>query len=206
MILDIIQTSKELLTADFVIKHGEKQIGSFSLKGKLYSMEADISGTLYDCVFRITYDRRLKSKETFRPYSILEFDREIGSIFRAERKISLFKGYGFRQMNCCGNTYTMYAIGMGNEGLKLPIYCGDMQIAQIEKDCIVYNGLHNYRAYIEQDVLIKVVAWFCAYLYVTGPYAPGEKVISGKTKIVSTTTNKLLKEKYNPDFKKNIEQ
>lgn len=35
MILDIIQTSKGLVTADFIIKHGEKEIGSSVTTNKL---------------------------------------------------------------------------------------------------------------------------------------------------------------------------
>lgn len=203
MILDIIQTSKDLVTAEFVIKHGEKQVGSFSLKGSLYSMEADIKGILYNrTVFFMTRNKAVKSKEKehFRPYSVLEFGKESGLIFQAEKKISLFKGYGYYEMNCYENTYTMYAIGMGSEGAKFPIYCENIQVAQIEKDCVVYDGLHNYKVYIKQDDLVDVVVWLCAYLYVTGMYTPGEKIIHGKTKTVSITTNKVLKEKYNPEF------
>lgn len=126
MILDIIQTSKELVTADFIVKHEEKQVGSFSLKGSLHSMEADIKGILYNrAVFFMTRNKAIESKEKehFRPYSILECGKESGLIFQADKKISLFKGYGYYEMNCYGNTYTMYAIGMGSEGAKLPIYC-----------------------------------------------------------------------------------
>lgn len=209
MILDIIQTSKELVTADFIVKHGEKQVGSFSLKGSFHSMEADIKGVLYNrAVFFMTRHKAVKSKEKehFRPYSILECGKESGLIFQAERKISLFKGYGYYEMNCYGNTYTMYAIGMGSAGAKFPIYCENTQVAQIEKDCVVYDGLHNYRVYIKQDNLVDVVVWLCAYLYVTGQYTPGEKIIRGKTKAVSTTTNGFLKEKYNPEFINSVKE
>lgn len=209
MILNIIQTSKGLVTADFIVKHGEKEIGSFSMKGSLLSIEADIRGILHDCPrFTMMSVKAVKSKEKehLRPYIILELGKESGLIFQAKKKISLFKGYSFYEMRCFGNTYTMYAIGMGNEGGKMPIYCGDTQIAQIEKDCVVYNGLHNYKVYIEQNVPIKAIIWLCAYLYVTGPYKPGQKIISGKTKTISVTTNKLLKEKYNPKFTENIKE
>lgn len=209
MILDIIQTSKGLVTADFIVKHGEEQIGSFSMKGSLLSIEADIRGVLHDCPrFTMMSVKTVKSKERehFRPYCILELGKESGLIFQTEKKISLFKGYSFYEMSYCGNTYTMYAIGMGSKGGKMPIYCGDTQVAQIEKDCVVYNGLHNYKVYIEQNVPIKAIIWLCAYLYVTGQYTPGEKIISGKTKTISVTTNKLLKEKYNPKFTENIKE
>lgn len=82
----------------------------------------------------------------------------------------------------------------------------NIQVAQIEKDCVVYDGLHNYRAYIKQDDLVDVVVWLCAYLYVTGMYTPGEKIIRGKTKTVSTTTNRFLKEKYNPEFINSVKE
>ena len=43
-------------------------------------------------------------------------------------------------------------------------------------------------------------------MYINAGYKPGEKVVSSKVKAVSTTTNKLLKEKYNPEFIKSIEK
>lgn len=93
MILNIIQTSKGLVTADFIVKHGEKEIGSFSMKGSLLSIEADIRGILHDCPrFTMMSVKAVKSKEKehLRPYIILELGKESGLIFQAKKKISLF--------------------------------------------------------------------------------------------------------------------
>ena len=43
-------------------------------------------------------------------------------------------------------------------------------------------------------------------MYINVGYKSGEKVISSKVKVVSITTNKLLKEKYNPEFIKSIDK
>ena len=100
----------------------------------------------------------------------------------------------------------MYTVGLGKEGYKFPIYKGSEQIAQVEKDCVVYNDLHNYKAFIKEEDYLNAVIYLCAYNYVTGPYEPGEKTYSGKETTVYITTNKLIKEKYNPEFTKYIEE
>ena len=102
--------------------------------------------------------------------------------------------------------FDLFPIGFGNEGSKSPIYNGNKQIAQIEKDCIVYNDLHNYRIFAEDSFASQIAILFCIYMYINVGYKSGEKVISSKVKVVSITTNKLLKEKYNPEFIKSIDK
>jgi len=42
--------------------------------------------------------------------------------------------------------YNIYSIVLGEKGV-CPLYCNEEQIAQIEKDGIIYNDLHNYDIY-----------------------------------------------------------
>ena len=206
MILDVIQVSKELCSADFVVKRGLYEIGSFSLKGNIVSMEADITLNILGKQSKMSFNRKMQCRQMFRPYCVVESGSEAGEIFMGAKKLSFFKRYDFKQLNYFDSVFQMYTVGLGKEGYKFPIYKGSEQIAQVEKDCVVYNDLHNYKAFIKEEDYLNAVIYLCAYNYVTGPYEPGEKTYSGKETTVYITTNKLIKEKYNPEFTKYIEE
>lgn len=208
MVLDVMQVSKDLFSASFVIKHENTQIGNFSLQGRLGSMEAEIQGTIHEQFFKMSYGKKddLDVAHPFRPYLIYKGNIPDGTVYQTKFNGGFFKKFDYHQMNLNGMIFDLFPIGFGNEGSKSPIYNGNKQIAQIEKDCIVYNDLHNYRIFAEDSFASQVAIFFCIYMFVNAGYKPGEKAISSKVKIVSNTTNKLLKEKYNPDFIKKIEK
>lgn len=208
MILDVIQVSKDLVAANFVIKRENTQIGSFSLRGSLISMEAKIQGIIYEQAFKMVYGKmdNLEAKRPFRPYLIYRGSTPDGTVYQTEFNGGLFKKICCHQMKLNGMIFDLFSISFGNEGLKAPLYNGDKQIAQIEKDCIVYNDLHNYRIFAEDSFASQVAIFFCIYMYVCADYKPGKKVVWSKEKTFFTTTNKLLKEKYNPEFIKSIER
>lgn len=209
MILDIIQTSKELFSAEFRIIENGLQIGSFYLKGSLGSMEAEIFFEFKGIRFKLV-NKRLKGINTgvvFRPYIIYSYNNEsAGYVYQTEVKLGLFKGYSLRKMDFGGRSLELYCVGMGKDGYKFPIYEGEKQIAEIDKGCVVYNELHEYRLYAVDEASAMISAMLCAYLYVSGPYTPGEKVTRSVVKSSTVTTNKLLKAKYNPDFVSGIEE
>lgn len=69
-------------------------------------------------------------------------------------------------MKLNGMIFDLFPIGFGNEGSKSPIYNGNKQIAQIEKDCIVYNDLHNYRIFAE-DLFASQIAIFSVFICIS---------------------------------------
>mgnify|MGYP000818851168 CR=1 FL=1 len=87
------------------------------------------------------------------------------------------------------------------EGGKHPVYCGNKQIAQIDKPCEIYNDLHHYTIYAVDQDAAEISALFAAYMYINASFEPGQKVKQSYTKCTSITLNKTLKQKYNPDFK-----
>lgn len=208
MILDVVQVSKDLFSASFTIERENTQIGNFSLQGRLGSMEAEIQGTIHEQAFKMVYGKmdNLEVDHPFRPYLIYKGSIPDGTVYQTKFNGGLFKKFDYHQMKLNGMIFDLFPISFGNEGSKLPIYNGNKQIAQIEKDCIVYNDLHNYRIFAEDSFASQIAIFFCIYMYINAGYKPGEKVISSKVKVVSTTANKLLKEKYNPEFIKSIEQ
>lgn len=208
MILDVIQVSNELFSANFIINRGSKQTGSFFLQGRLGSMEAVICGNFGKRLFEMKYGSTddLGIKYPFRPYIISENNIEHGTIYQTKYNGGLFNKFDYHQMKNNGLTFDLFPIGFGKEGSKSPIYVENKQIAQIEKECTVYNDLHNYRIYAKDDCSAYIAILFVVYMYINGGYKAGEKALSSTVKVVSTTTNKILKGKYNPDFKNSIEE
>lgn len=208
MILDVVQVSKDLFAASFVVKRGSAQVGNFSLKGRLGSMEANISGKLFEHSFDMRFGKsdNIDVARPFRPYIIDENGVQNGVVYQTKFNGGLFKKFDYHQMKLNGMIFDLFPIGFGNEGSKSPIYNGKEQIAQIEKNCVVYNDLHKYRIYAVDTFASQIAIFFCVYMYINAGYKPGEKVVHSEVKVMSTTTNKLLKEKYNPEFIKSIDK
>lgn len=207
MILDIVQISKELFSAEFAIRTGSTPIGDIHLQGSLGSMEAEIVLNYQDTCFGMVHEHleQKPAKRVFRPYAIYADGAVIGVVYQSEEKLGLFKGYSFREMNFSGKSYRMFSVGLGNEGYKFPIYEGERQIAEIDKPCVVYDELHEYKIYALDAPSAMTASLLCAYLYVSGAYTPGEKVIRSKVKTITITANKFLKEKYDPGFIKGMD-
>ena len=206
MILEMVQKSKDLFSAGFEIINAEREVGHVYLQGKLGSMEAQISGVFNNVTINMSYGNEsdLELKITSRPYTIFISNLKDGVIYRARSKASIFKQFDFQQMIFKNTVYNLYPISFGKDGGKSPIYCGNEQIAQVNKDCIVYNDLHDYHIYAKDDYAAKIAVIFCIYMYINAGYKPGEKVTKSVAKTYNKTTNKLLLAKYDPNFIHNI--
>ncbi len=205
MIIELKQINKELFSSRFVINRGKNEIGTVFLKGELGSMEADIfvdfNGTKIE--MRHGRDKTIDVK-AFRPYLISQNDEHIGTVYQTQYNGGIFKKYDFHQMVKAGLTYDLFPIAFGDDGVKCPLYLASEQIAQIEKDNIVYDELHNYRIYSKDENAGLLSLLFCMYMYVNACYKPGVKVVESKVKNNFVTKNKMLLEKYNPAFKEKI--
>lgn len=214
MILKIEQQRKELFSADFTIWHLEKKVGSISVQGKLGSMEAEITIHLFDKDYYMVYaggflkERPLPDKsKAYRPYKIFNSEHRIlGNIAQIDQREGWFTTISYMHMYIVDQEqYDLYPIGFGAEGGKHPVYCGNKQIAQIDKPCEIYNDLHHYTIYAVDQDAAEISALFAAYMYINASFEPGQKVKQSYTKCTSITLNKTPKQKYNPDFKETIQ-
>ncbi|MGN9106673.1 hypothetical protein ACTM90_10000 [Oliverpabstia intestinalis] len=214
MILKIEQICKELFSAQFRILHLNEVVGTVEVQGKITSMEAGIRIRLFENEYHMKYvggflrttsipERKIK---TYRPYRICEaFEEQTGSVYQVEKKESWIKTTNFYEMIYHGITYHLYPAAFGAEGGKHSIYCENEQIGQINKASEVRNDLHHYDIYAVNQQAAKLAVLFSLYTYINVFFKPGEKVTKSYTKYMSVTTNKALKEKYNPDFVKTIQ-
>ena len=147
-----------------------------------------------------------KSK-AYRPYKIFNSEHRIlGNVAQIDQREGWFTTISYMHMYIVDQEqYDLYPIGFGAEGGKHPVYCGNKQIAQIDKPCEIYNDLHHYTIYAVDQDAAEISALFAAYMYINASFEPGQKVKQSYAKCTSITLNKTLKQKYNPDFKETIQ-
>lgn len=210
MIADIIQTEKGLYTASFVVKQGTEQIGSFFLQGKLGSMEAEVQGKIFDTNIQMRFGKiesyKLTRAQAFRPYLIFMDDNPMpqGNIYQTTFNGGFWNKFSFHQLILNEKIFDLYPIAMGEKGGKSPLFFENKQIAQIDKECVVHNDLHNYKIFAEDASAVQKAVIFAIYMYINAGFKPGKKAISGEAKTISTITNKFLKGKYDPFFVEKI--
>lgn len=208
MILTVKETNKELYSAKFEILHQDTVVGNIDFKGKMGSMEGEFEINFNNNKLKLIFNTKgiFNHEKMFRPYLIINDEQEEGEVYQTKYKAGFLNSYEYIKMIYKEKEYNMYSIGLGKEGIKSPIYANHIEIAQIEKENVVYDDLHSYDIYAidEFSALISVI--LCSYMFVNGCYKPGQKVTNSVVKSVNISTNKLLKEKYNPDFKNKISQ
>lgn len=138
-------------------------------------------------------------KKTFRPYDVYLDGKEYGTVFQTEEG-SLLSRITYHQFVLDDTVYSMYPILFGAEGMKNPVYRGMTQIAQIEKDNVIYDDLHHYRIFAADEAVVLIAVIFCSYLWVNAFYMPGTVVSSSVKKIIGKTTDRRLLKKYDPTF------
>jgi hypothetical protein len=205
MILTLSQTAKDLVSGQFVILRGQETVGEISFQGKLYSMEAAFHGRFYHTEFEMRRDRRCKGNGySFRPYFFACNGRKTGNVYQTRYRETRFHPVYYHTMVKDGQTYDLFPISFGREGARSPLYCGDQQIAQIEKSAVTHNDLHQFRIFAADEEAAFTAVLFGLYLYVLSCYRPGEKVSRSISKVFSTTKERSLLSKYDPHFTEHI--
>lgn len=208
MVLQVQQTMKDMFAADFQILRNNIRVGDMTFRGKLGSQNGDWNVAFYHHRLELMRDPDLRNglpKHAYRPYKIFQRQQHVGYVFNDRITFRFLVFDNVVRVYLDDKEFTMYFIGFGEEGAKNPIYCGDTQIAQVEKDCVVYNGLYRYQVYALDEYAAKIALLFCTYMYCCGAYVPGEKVVKAVSKAVSVTKLKPVLDKYNPAFVPSIE-
>lgn len=205
MIAEFTQTSQNPFLATFELRVGGAVTGVARFEGQLGSRD----GLWYLETDQSVWNMgRIANppteKKAFRTYSIQRNGMPAGVVYSATEKTGLFRCYQFHRMLFGVTNYELYPIGFGKEGAKCPIYQGTQQIALLEKPATVYNGLHRFSIFSQDEQAQNIAMLFCAYSYILGCYRPGEKVVQGVKTTYTISTNKVLKSKYDSEFKKSI--
>lgn len=205
----LVQTESSFFSASFELRKDSAVIASAHLKNSI-AVDGAIEIIMADTgtyTMRLRYSKELgniaKNDEDkiHIPYEIYDADqRVVGDIAQKQIKRGIFNRFEYFEMNDKTGTYQLYAIGLGKEGNKFPVYKDDIQIALIEKDCIVYNNLDEYRIYAIDEGISFVTFVFGLYIDVLMYGNRGEKMKESVQKTYNLTTNKELRSKYDPTF------
>ncbi len=204
MYIELNQKNKELHSADFVVNKMEDTIGNVHLEGEFGSWDGhitiDFQGINVSLMPGLSGQNSLIN-DIYRPYTVMLGENVAGCIYQVSEKTGFFKRMEYHQLELNGKFYKTYVIGFGKEGAKNPLYCEDVQQALIEKDCEIFDDMHNYKITSVDDNSALLALIVSMYMYVIASYRSGEKVTQSYRKVISKSTDKKLIEKYNPLFK-----
>ena len=159
--------------------------------------------------YKLCFDRLESIKGLFKgrvaanmfPFSIWSSDDELVGHAYLKRSKAFF-GYMYFEYVLNGKTFYAYEVGMGKQGIKIPIYDEDKQIALIEKGVVVYDNKDEYEIVGIDDYAIEVAALFNLYYDFVRFGRYGQVVYKSKEVSYLYTINKELKNKYDQTFKK----
>ena len=200
-----VQQTKSAIRADYdVMENGEVLYSAtipFNVKGykALFSRSGQLAYTIERDV--IASLRRLSSggEKVIDYYSIKDcMGNTAGAIYRKRTKG--FFGYYFFELHLDGKEYKIYEIGLGKQGIKLPVYIGEQQIALIEKGTHTANNLDSYDLSAVDAKTAQISSLFCVYYDFMRFGNHGEVSVNSKQVTYVYTGNKKLKEKYNPNW------
>lgn len=204
MIIDIKQKNKEIYEANFEIISFNNIVGFINVKGKLGTWKISLNGIYNNIPFEFKY-KHLSLRERikkFKSYQIFVSGNRVGEVYQTDNKEGI--KYSYNELIYNGDCYKEYGISLGDVSKNL-IYLNDEQVAQIEKEDIVYNDLHNYRIYIKNNDYALVSIVIACYMYINACFEPGVKVTKSVVKYYDKTTNKELLSKYDPNWVNELE-
>ena len=191
---------------------------SYTLNGEngvLYSAKVPFNFAGYradllkdgDMCFSISWNtetnlKNVPKRGTEKELAYYEVTDEGGSVRgRICRKRSKrFNAYFYYELELDGNVYQLYEVGMGKQGIKLPVYCGEKQFALAEKDMEIINNNDSYTlSCLSEGGIIPSVLLLLYYDYLRFGHH-GEVSDKSRKTFTMYSTNKELKRKYDPDW------
>lgn len=191
---ECLNEDEVLYTAEIPLNFRGAKAQLFRNSEVLYTIKSD----------KINYSeewRKEKLPKRRLPYNIYDANNNlVGSICRL-KNTKFFNGYIYYELILNDTKYLMYEIGLGKEGIKLPIYRDDTQVALIEKDSVVYDNKDTYEIIAIDEMSLEVSALFNLYYDFVKHGNYGEINYKSKETYYLYTMNKELKNKYDSTFK-----
>ena len=215
MILRIGQMEKDYFVAEFLFFGAEKLVGGMNVRGSLIFTETTIDMELFGNRYHLYPSTKNpiytgfplpdERDTAYRPYNVSKKGKGIqGMIYQVDRKTGKEDVCAFYQMEYAGKWYDLYPVSFESEGELYLLYCGNQQVAQVEKDMVIVDGQYDYDIYAVDQTAAEVAALMCAYIYVYCDFTPGQKINRSVVIYTKITTDKTLLEKYDPTFKNMI--
>lgn len=199
------------LVASYVIEGESSQYGTAKFTQN-FIIGSPCEIRYKDDVFNLKYlsivskERMSKKGMAWRlPFLIQKGNATYGTIYGKNSEGSFLSRYGYECLELTsGQTYEMYEIGLGKNGIVYPIYRDGVVVAEIDKGCVVYDNLDVYTIYSIDEEAQKNAILFCLITDANSFANRGEIVKSSVSKVYMKTINKKLCAKYDPDFKERV--
>jgi hypothetical protein len=212
MIFDIRQTYSGL-SAEYEMVSSVQKLGQGTLQNNFiyggtfhFSFLGKNLSLRYEPLEQAKSWLKKREEKTDVPYSILLDGEVCGIIGIKVSKGGIFSKFDYFAMNYLGKQYSMYEIGLGKEGIKYPVFCGERQVALLEKDTVVYDNLDIYHAFAVDEVAGEIGTIFALYLDARS-YANRGKIVKASVEhVYYRTINKKLLATYHPEFKDSIRE
>lgn len=189
----VSQNGEILYSATIPLNTKFSQIELYRNNAQIYTLNFNASESAKN-IFRIG------AKVKTLPFIINDsMGDSVGEIYSKYTKF--FLGYPYFEILLDGHTYQAYRIGMGKEGLKIPIYEKECQVALVEKPTVVKDNKDEYEISALDPSSLELAVIFTIYFDVSN-YGNRGEVVYKKTQVeYINTLNKELKSKYDPNFK-----
>ena len=129
---------------------------------------------------------------------------KVGSVAKVVEG-SWFRRQSSVELRIWDRTLRAYEIGLGRQGMKYPLYDGAVQIAQVEKDPVVYDNLDEYRLYSLDEFGETAALLFALFLDFHRYRNAGEYATKKKNVQYVFTGRKEILAKYDPSFRARCE-
>lgn len=192
--------SYQVIKDGSVIYRAEIPMNFRSCHAAFYHNDSQKYALCFDSVEQVKNFIRDRASVKLLPFTIWTADGALAGYAFQKRSKALF-GYLYYAFSLNERAYTAYEIGMGKEGVKIPIFEGDKQIALIEKGTAVYNNKDEYDIYTADGFAVETAALFNLYYDFVRFGRYGEAAYKSKEVNYTYTINKILKSKYDPAFK-----
>ncbi len=144
-----------------------------------------------------TWGKKLADRLSFK---LFENAEAIGFMVGRTKKTGFLRAIAYYEFVYYNDTYSVYEVGLGKNGLFLCFYRGEQIVAIVEKELRVVNYRDKYTAYMLDDALFCQVLPFVIYYDVTAYGDVMEhSVYSVKEKRVYTKQKELI-EKFDRSF------
>lgn len=205
--ISFLKQTKSQLNADYIVtRNGETIFNAFIAFSPFYNSINLFSNGVLCCRFYKHVVLPIKDAHIFQKERIITrytittaYNETIGCIEK-RKQIGLFKP-PFFTITYHGQTYTIYEVGLGKEGMKYPIYFEGKQVALIEKEPIVKDNLDEYKLYYI-DKSLEIICVILGLFIDIEHYRNLAHIRESKSSFEYTyTLNRKIKDKYDPNFK-----
>lgn len=201
----VVQTVQNPIEGKFELLIGNSVVGS-----------AQVHGTGIDTPICCRYDHEeyvLQHEDGEGRHYMTIYDSKnngIGTICKIKDKGKLFQTpYYFTQILFEGKEYRGYEVALGKEGVFYPVYHqngngAETQIGLMKKEPVVVDLRDVYECFALEEKDMFPIQLYALYIDFWNFRRQGQAAVNSKELEAFFTTNKRLKEKYNPDFLKNM--